>query len=100
MKPKNPRTKIIRIRGGEVYFERMEFDDGVRWMPYLKDTSATIASYRDTKFKCQDYLSRTPTPVEPAIIPIPENFATDLLGPYARLEYARGHEPIKPLRLR
>lgn len=100
MKTKPHKTKIIRVRGGEIYFERLEFDDGVRWMPYIKDTSAIFECFKDIKFRCQDFLSNTPTPIDPAIIPIPENYATDLLGPYAKLEYAKGHEPIKPFRMR
>lgn len=100
MKIKPHKTKIIRVRGGEIYFERIETDEGLRWLPYTKDTSALCAAWQDKRFKVMNYWSKTPTPIDPAIIPIPENYATDLLGPYAKLEYAKGHEPIKSFRMR
>jgi hypothetical protein len=100
MKTKNQRTKIIRVRGGESYFERIEYDDGTRWLEFHKDKSALFKHCHDTKFRDTSLLRREPKPFSDPIIPIPEDFATDLLSPYARLQYAKGHEPIKPLRLR
>lgn len=108
MKTKQPKTRIVRIIGGESYFVRHDSTsiDGIpegefRWEEFRKDTSGICRAYHDTRFKSMGNLSRTPRPcgVEP-IRPIPENYATSLLSPFARNEYAPGHEPLKPLHLR
>jgi len=96
---KLPKTRIIQVQGAEVYFTRHTDADGtIFWEEYRKDKSGLLP-YRDTKFRSMGHGRRGPAPmIGDASRGIPEDFATSLLSPFARLEYAPGHKPAEPLR--
>ena len=100
------KTKILRLPGLEVYFKKIEVHyqgeatSCIRWERMEKDLSAICQCDKDSKFHSMESFQFEPKLFATPIRPVPENYATDLLGPYAALEYALGHEPMKPLHLR
>jgi len=94
------KTRIIQVQGAEVYFTRHTDADGTYfWEEYRKDKSALLPYRGDTKFRAMGYGRRGPAPmIGDASRGIPEDFATNLLSPFARLEYAPGHKPATPIR--
>jgi hypothetical protein len=100
---KDIKTKILRVSGGEIYFQRITLHDGeVRWMLMQKDTSAIIPAYRDRKFSDMGVCYKNPSIpayLEP-VRPVPANFTTDTLSGYSPNKYADGHEPLKTLQFR
>jgi len=94
------KTKILRCIGREVYFKRVQLSTGeLRWERMVKDLSALCRAWQDKKFSSDGTISEVINPMAETSRPIPADFATDLLGPYAPVQYAAGHAPAKPFSL-
>lgn len=92
------KTKIVQVRGAEVFFQRREGEDGeVRWLVFRKDVSALCKECRETRFK--DQFTATKDPVaylqRNGASSIPADFTTDLLSRYSANQYADGNAPAR-----
>jgi hypothetical protein len=88
------KTKIIRLPGREVYFQKVQFENGdIRWRVMEKDLSAIIPAMHDSRFKGTNSIQFEPKFYDKPLAPVPENFSADLLSPFGALEYAAGHKP-------
>ena len=88
------KTKIVRVIGGEVYFKRIQFDNGdLRWQPMERDMSALCRAWQDSKFTASNCVQSEPKIYRELRAPLPENFTTDLLGNYSANQYCAGHAP-------
>ena len=92
------KTKIARVVGGEIYFKRIQFDNGdLRWERMERDTSG-ICNSQQTKFYAQNSVQLSPKIYGELSAPLPGDFETDLIGPYAANDYCAGHKPEKYFR--
>ena len=88
------KTKIARVIGREVYFKRVQFDNGdLRWQVMERDTSALCRGDQDSKFHAQNSVQLMPKIYGELRAPLPGDFETDLLGAYAANDYCAGHKP-------
>jgi hypothetical protein len=93
------KTKIARVIGGEIYFKRVQFDNGdLRWQPMERDTSALLRSDQESKFTGSSCVQTVPTIHRELRAPLPDDFADDLIGAYSANKYCAGHEPAPTLR--
>ena len=94
------KTKIARVIGGEIYFRRVQFDNGdLRWQVMEKDQSAVLKCWHDAKFTASSSVQSEPKIWRELLAPLPADFQTDLLGNYAANQYCAGHEPAPSFRL-
>lgn len=94
------KTRIVRVRGAEIYFAKVMLEGETRWREFRKDVSALCRSHQDTRFTGSDSVQREPKLWDELVAPLPPGFSEDLLGPYAANEYAPGHAPSPRLQLR
>ena len=93
------KTKIARVIGGEIYFKRVQFDNGdLLWQPMEKDTSAILRAWQDEKFTKSSCFQSTPKIYRELRAPLPADFETDLLGSYSANQYCAGHTPAPTIR--